>query len=392
MEIVGVPREVKVHETRVGLTPHGARILTAEGIPVIVERDAGVACGFGDDDYRHAGARVETPAKRVWKEATLIKKVKEPTVAECGNLSERHILFTFLHLAAPEQRQLLESLVAARATAIGYETIELAGSTPLLKAMSVIAGTLAGILAGVYRHLATVSGSRVVLAPEHDARLDKLAKRYPSGFEDLPPGCVAVLGGGHVGLSAVESVVRLGGRALVTEVNPKRQKYLKDYFAHASEQVEVVDGNQADLVGLLEDADCVISAVYRLGARSPVIVTEEILRQATARKKKLILDVAIDQGGNVAQSRPTTFAEPLYADSYGNKRFGVTNIPCLAPVEASRELERASVAYTAALAKGLRHAFHSYPELWKGTNIYKGGVVNKEVASIHGKPFAQVKI
>ncbi len=390
MEIVGVPREIKVHETRVGLTPEGVRMLVAEDIPVLVERDAGVGCGFSDDDYRRAGASVETPAKRVWKEATLIKKVKEPTGAERGYLTERHILFTFLHLAAPDQKELLESLTAARATAIGYETIELAGTTPLLKAMSVIAGTLAGILAGVYRHLATVSGDKVLLSAEHVTRLDKLAKRYPHGFEDLPPGRVVVIGGGHVGLSAAESVVRLGGHALVTEVDARRLKYLRDYFAHASDQVEVIDGGRADLEGLLEDSDCIVGAVYRVGARAPVIVTEDILRAVSIQKKKVIIDVAIDQGGNVAQSKPTTFADPMYVDSHGNKRFGVTNIPCLVPLAASRELERASVAYTAALAKGLRHAFHSYPELWRGTNVYKGGVVNKEVATVHGKPFVQV--
>ena len=381
---VGVVKEVKTGERRVALTPPGVHVLTDIHIPVYVEESAGVQSGFTNEAYLKAGAILVSDNSEVWSKADLIKKVKEPVASEFRFIQARHIIFTYLHLASPSERPLVDALVGARATAIGYETIEKENDTPLLRPMSEIAGVLTAYFAGVFQnHIAFEEGT---ISGMDEARrlMEKLASQYPSVPEHLPLGSVVVLGGGHVGLQSSLMAAKMGGKVSLAEISEVRRQKLREEFRSNRLTIQVFDPQEATMFStLLESCDVLIAAVHIAGERAPLIVDSKLLSKISNKKKKIIFDIAIDQGGNVAESYPRDYNDPLYLDSFGNLRFSVTNIPSLCGRGASVALEEVTLDYTIALAGGLKAAIRQYPELETGINVLDGKVVNHAVWKAH---------
>ncbi len=382
MEIVGIPRECKTGEQRVGLTPEGIKKLTRKGIRVLVETRAGLLSGFTDGMYEKVGALIVSTAHRLWKGATLIKKVKEPQSSEYHFFQSKHILFTFLHLASQENCDLLRHMMRAGMTALAYETVEKNNEAVILKPMSEIAGTLAAYFAGILRHLVDVREGQIHYHSWYRKILEKAIRNYPEPLHGSDPGHVLILGGGHVGQRAAKMVCLMGGKVTLTESRREKRELLVKEFMEKKMWVDVVS-SESDWQGHLEGADVIIGAVHLHGQRAPIIITREMLQTASRNKRKIIIDVSVDQGGNVYESRSTTFENPLYVDSFGNIRLGVTNMPSLVRGKASMELEKVTLDYTLALAEDMQSAVKRYPELEKGINVYKGKLKNEAIAGAH---------
>jgi alanine dehydrogenase len=360
---VGVPKEIKSLEKRVGLVPFAVRALHGMGINVLVERQAGAGSGYSDVDYELAGARMVTSAADVYGEADLIQKVKEPLQPEYSLLRPGQILFGFLHLATPENQNLVEALLRAGVTAIGYETLEKDGKLPLLAPMSEIAGSLAGAYGAVLKSLAVspaVLDSEIILRALEDA-----SARYPE-FKGLPSaGRTVIFGGGVAGFKALEATLRLKGQAAVIEKDPQRRLFLKSH-------TPAVFSPEDDFREVLEQADVLVGAVHARGARAFQVMDEKTLETVSLGKKKIILDIAIDQGGNFPYSRSSPYHAPVYFDRWGNLRFCVPNMPSLCGRGASEALSNVTLPYTMALALDPKQAFQQYPELAGAINIEKG--------------------
>lgn len=372
METVGVPREIKPGERRAALTPGGVSALHLAGIPVVVESRAGQASGFSDSEYRAAGATVVPNRSAVWSRASFIVKVKEPQPKEFPLFRKRHILFCFLHLASPENLDLLGELRRARLTAIAYEGIVVKGEAVILNPMSEMAGTLAGYFAAIFKTAVRVKKNTIVYRLDYKRGLGKAIERFPKPLARFSPGNVFVFGGGHVGLRAAEMCARSGGKVFVSEINPERRRILRRHFAKEGLRVRIVPA-KGNFEKRLEASDCLIGAVYQKGRRAPVLVDRKMLEKISAEKKKLILDVAVDQGGNFYGSRSTHYDEPLYLDEFGNLRFGMSNLPSLFGRKASLALENATLPYILALgAGGLEGAIQRYPETKQAVEIQQG--------------------
>jgi alanine dehydrogenase len=399
---VGIPKEVKTGERRVSLTPKGVKALAEKNIPVYVEKNAGALSGFPDSEYKRAGAEIAGGRRTLWNAASLIKKVKEPVSREFNLIKSRHILFTYLHLASPAERPLVRALLRAKTTAIGYETIEVNGTYPLLSPMSDIAGVLAAYFAGIFRNHILVSGRKISGVSKAKSLMIELASQYPSVPSRLPPGRVLVIGGGHAGEQAARTAARMGGDVCLSEISIQRRGELAGKFRKEQLNIRVIParfkresksygfpiktfGNDRPerFLELLEASDVIISAVHASGGRAPIVIDSALLKIISSKKKKIILDVAIDQGGSIAQSVPVDYRKPLYLDSCCNLRFCVTNIPSLCGRAASLELERVSLDYTIALSNGLDFALRRYPELKSGLNVLNGTVVLEAIRRAH---------
>jgi alanine dehydrogenase len=371
---VGVPKEIKTGERRVSLTPGGVEKLLAKRIPVYVEKSAGELSGFSDEDYKRSGAVILKDRKELWERALLIKKVKEPVSNEFELFRPEHLIFTYLHLASPAERPLIEALKRAKATAIGYETIEQNGTFPLLAPMSEIAGVLAAYYSGIFKKLISWNDRKFLGIDEAKKEMVHLATQYPAVPKGLPAGEILILGGGFVGKEAARTSALMGSNVTVSELSRERREQLKKEFG--LKNIRTIDPtNQSIYEEALMQADVIIAAVHVGGRRAPVVIDSEVLRKISI-KKKIIFDVSIDQGGNVAESRPTDYENPLYLDSFGNLRFSVTNIPSLCGRGASVALEQVSLDYTIALAEGLESAIRRYPELKTGINVSGGKVIH----------------
>jgi alanine dehydrogenase len=372
---VGIPKEIKVGERRVALTPAGVQQLSTQKIPVYVQKSAGASSGFSDDDYKCSGAVILQGPGKIWEKAVLIKKVKEPIAEEFSFFRPEHLIFTYLHLASPAEKPLLEALKRSQATAIGYETIKQNGEFPLLSPMSEIAGVLAAYYAGVFKNLISADGKHISGMERAKAKMIELAAQYPAVPKGIPAGKVVILGGGHVGQGAARTAALMGSAVVVSEISEPRRRELEAKFASERVNVQLMDPkDEGRYEKILADSDVIIASVHVGGKRAPVIIDSEWLQKISA-KKKIILDISIDQGGNVAESRPTDYENPLDLDSYGNLRFSVTNIPSLCGKGASLALEQVSLDYTIALAQGLDLAIKQYPELKSGINVRSGSVV-----------------
>ena len=381
---VGIPKEIKVGECRVGLTPSGVQILSQNQIPVYVEESAGLLSGFTDQEYKQAGARLASDKRELWANAILIKKVKEPVPEEFEFFKSRHIIFTYLHLASPSARPLLEALLRSKAIALGYETIERDGETPLLKPMSEVAGVLAAYFAGVFRNHITVQGMKILGIEIAKTMMGKLANSYTEIPKNLPLEKVMILGGGHVGTKAAWLSCAMGGRVFLSEISGKRRKQLEEEFDSAGFKIGLVDPQEkAVYEEALTSCEVIIAAVHSAGKRAPVVIDVPLLKKISAQRKKIILDIAIDQGGNVAESHPVDYEKPLYLDSFGNLRFSVTNIPSLCGRGASVALEKVSIDYTLALTKGVDEAIKKYPELKSGINVSGGVITHPAIREAH---------
>ena len=364
MTVVGIPREIKTGERRVALTPDGARALRAAGADVLAERGAGVGSGFADDAYAAAGATlVDRPA--LFRDSELVVKVKEPVEDEPELLHVGQTLFCYLHLAAAPD--LARRLLARGLVAIAYENVQAAdGSLPLLYPMSTITGRLA-VQVGASLLQSDRGGRGVLLG----------------GVPGVPPGSVVVLGAGTVGSNAAQIAVGLGARVLVVDRNPTALARL-DAAYHG--RVETLVGSPDAVGRAVRDADLVVGAVLVPGARAPVLVTRPMVEAMTAGS--VIVDVAVDQGGCVATTRPTSHAEPTYVEA-GVVHYAVPNMPALVPRTATLALTNVTLPYLQALAvEGTAAALRADPALTRGLTLWDDQVTYAPTAAALGLPAA----
>lgn len=362
---IGVPKEIKVHEYRVGLTPESVRELVASGHAVVVQKDAAAGIGADDAAYRSAGALIAATPGEVFEKAELIVKVKEPLARERALLRPGHTLFTYLHLAPdPEQAR---DLLASGAACIAYETVTSPeGGLPLLAPMSIVAGRMSIQVAAHY--LERPHGGRGVLI---------------SGAVGVPPARILVLGAGTVGSNA--ALIAAGIRAEVVVVN-RSEAPLKRLESELGPRVATSPSTPQVIERELQRADAVIGAALVPGARAPRLVTRAMLAQV--RPGSVLVDVSIDQGGCFETSRPTTHADPVYAVN-GIVHYCVTNMPGAVPRTSTYALNHATLPFVKELAaRGVIDALRANTHLRNGLNVFRGQVTNREVADALGYPYA----
>ncbi|PYE56278.1 alanine dehydrogenase [Deinococcus yavapaiensis] len=355
---IGLPKEIKVKENRVALTPGGVATLVRRGHTVLVERGAGIGSGFQDGEYEAAGASMGTAAE-AWA-AEMVVKVKEPIEAEYGFLREDLLLFTYLHLAA--DRPLTERLLESGTTSVAYETVQVEdGSLPLLTPMSEVAGRLA-VQAGAY-YLQKPNGGRGVLL---------------GGVPGVQPGHVLVIGGGVVGTNAAKMAMGLGAKVTVLDVNQKRLAYLDDVFFG---RLTTMMSSEANIRALLPETDLLIGGVLIPGAKAPHLVTRDML--SLMQEGSVIVDVAVDQGGCVETIKPTTHDDPVYTID-GVIHYGVANMPGAVPRTSTFALTNATFPYVAMLADQGLDALARSAALRKGLNTRGGKLTFAGVGEAFG--------
>ena len=360
---VGVPREIKPDEYRVGLPPMAVREYVTHGHEVIVEQGAGEGAGYADALYIRAGATIVPDAAAVFAGAEMIVKVKEPQAVEWARLTPRHILFTYLHLA-PDPAQ-TEGLLASGCAAIAYETVtDAQGGLPLLAPMSEVAGRIAVFSAG-----------ETLL--KHNGGMGLLI----SGVPGVPPARVCILGGGVVGDNAAVMAAGLGAEVVILERSIPRMRYIDDIFAgRVITRYSTIDAVEEEIL----KADVVIGAVLTAGAAAPKLVRREHLSQM--KPGSVLVDVSIDQGGCFETSRPTTHKNPTYTID-GVVHYCVANMPGAAPRTSSEALVHATLPFGLLLAAHGLDALAKNKHLAKGLNVLKGQITHPAVAEALGKPF-----
>lgn len=356
--LIGVPKEIKKQEHRVGLVPSSVKEFVAHGHNVIVETGAGAGIGFTDEDYKSAGAEIALTAEDIFNSADMVIKVKEPQAQECAMLRENQILFTYLHLAAdPEQAT---GLIKSKAICIAYETVFGADgrSLPLLAPMSEVAGRLSAQIAGDY-------------LMKHKGGLGRLI----SGSPGVAPAEVLVLGGGVSGFNAARVASGMGASVTILDRSPDRIRFLDDYFYG---RVKVLMSNTDTIEKLLPVSDVVIGAVLIPGASAPKLVRKEHLK--TMKKGSVMVDIAIDQGGCFETSHPTTHADPVYVVD-DVIHYCVANMPGAVPLTSATALNHAVLPYALKIAdRGWKAALSSDKGFLQGLNIAQGKVFNRPVA------------
>jgi alanine dehydrogenase len=365
--IIGVPKEVKDHETRVGLVPSGAIGLREAGHEVIVQAGAGQGSSIPDEEYAEAGARLVPSAEQVWREADLVIKVKEPQPSEYANLRPGLVLFTYLHLAPlPE---LTDQLIEKKVTAVAYETIrEKDGSLPLLTPMSEVAGRLAVQIGAVY--LEAPNGGRGVLL---------------GGVPGVAPGEVVILGGGVVGTNAAKMALGLGANVTVIDRSLPRLRELDDIFGG---HVTTLASNVSTVRAAVKRADLVVGAVLIPGASAPRLVRRDML--PAMKNGAVMVDVSIDQGGCFETSRATTHTDPIYFVD-GVLHYCVSNMPAAVPHTSTLALTNATFPYLLELAnKGFETACMESASIREGVNTYQGFVTYPAVAESQGRTWKPV--
>lgn len=381
MPVIGVPKETKFLEKRVGLTPRGVRTLTSSGFKVVVEQNAGVDSGFLDLDYRTAGARICADLKELYKTAELIVKVKEPQSIEYPLLTEKHTLFCFLHLASHEACECVQALLNSGATAIAYETLAIDGVLPLLKPMSEIAG-------GLSFSYGQFLWENKIINEEKNEKLTidlfKIAMAYPSLPTVLEkPISVCLWGGGIAGESVLKMAAQAKGQVKVILVEAREER---------REQLRSAYSNQLDLKCLaieslteemLVQSDLWIGCVHQRGHRAIQVVSEELLSVASKNRKKVIIDIAIDQGGNFPGSKTTFYNDPIFFDEYGNLRFCVANMPSFCGRYASEALEKAALPFVEFLAWGVDSALERNEVLRNAVNVKNHKIMIEEIRQVH---------
>ena len=362
--LIGVPREIKNSEFRIGLTPAGARELSARGHQVLVQRDAGAGIGLANEAYEAAGARIVETAAEVYARAELVIKVKEPRAAECAMLRPGQVLFAYLHLAPdPEQTR---ALLASGCTAIAYETVTDAhGGLPLLAPMSEVAGRMA-IQAGAHALEKAQGGSGILLG----------------GVPGVKPAEVMVIGAGTVGLNAARMAMGLGARVTVLDRSLERLKYIDELYG---QRLATILSSAEAISEQLPQADLVVGAVLVPGAAAPRLVSRAQLK--LMRPGSVLVDVAIDQGGCFETSRPTTHQDPTY-EVDGIVHYCVANMPGAVARTSTFALANATLPHALALAdKGARQALADDSHLRNGLNVHAGKLTCRAVADALGLPF-----
>jgi len=364
--IIGVPKEIKEGEKRVGMIPQGVDALVAHGHRILVEKGAGIGSGFSDKEYREAGATLVERKKDVWAEAEMVVKVKEPLEPEISLMRPGQVLFTYLHLAAA--RELTLKLVDCRVVAIGYETVQAQdGSLPLLRPMSEIAGR-ASVLAGGMCLEARHGGRGVLLC----------------GASGVPPAKVVIIGAGVVGTNACKVALGIGARVSILDIHPERLSYLHDI---TQGHIATFISNRMTIGEEIAGADLVIGAVLIPGAHAPKLVTRQMLKRM--RHGSAVVDISVDQGGCFETTHPTTHENPTYIEE-GIVHYCVTNIPGAFPRTSTFALTNATFPYIHQIAdKGYRKAMDENEALRKGLNLVDGMVACQAVAEGFGLTFVR---
>jgi alanine dehydrogenase len=359
--IIGVPKEIKIGETRVSMTPSLCRRCVSLGGKVLVENGAGIVAGFTDAEYRAAGATLTASAKKVWAAADLILKVKEPLPAEYDLLRESQTIFTYLHLAAGPE--LAKVLLKKKILGIAYETVEgVDGAFPLLKPMSQIAGRLA-IQIGAYFLQSQHGGSGVLLG----------------GIPGTMPGHVVVVGAGNSGAHAVQMAAGMGARVTVLDLDTRKLEALDSEYRG---RIVTLMSNPANIEHEVADADLLIGAVLIPAAKAPIVVSKKTV--AKMRPGSVIVDIAIDQGGCIESIRPTSHKNPVY-EQHGVIHYAVPNMPALVGRTSTLGLTQATEPFVAMLVqKGVARALAEHKGLAKGVNTQDGKIVYDAVAKALG--------
>ena len=361
---IGVPKEIKVHEYRVGLTPASVAELVAHGHEVFVETKAGNGIDCPDRAYEKAGAQIVPDAQSVFKSSDMIVKVKEPQPQEIALLKPRHILFTYLHLAADKSQA--EGLMKSGATCIAYETVTSnSGSLPLLKPMSEVAGRMSVQVAAHY--LEKEQGGRGVLL---------------GGVPGVAPATVAILGGGVAGVNAAQMAVGMRADVTIYDINMERLAELDMFF---SSQIKTAYASRAAIANAVEKAEVVIGAVLVPGAAAPKLVTRDMLK--TMKRGSVLVDIAIDQGGCFETSHATTHADPVY-EVDGVIHYCVANMPGAVARTSAFALNNATLPFALKIANlGAEEAMRQDPHLAAGLNVSGGKIRHQAVAEALDLPF-----
>jgi len=368
--IVGVPKEIKDNEARVGVTPAGARALVEAGHKVLIETNAGTLSGFADEEYHRAGAEIVASAADAWNKAEMVVKVKEPVEKEYGFFRSGLVLFTYLHLAPV--RELTDKLLNSGVIGIAYETVrDQAGALPLLMPMSEVAGRMSVQVGATY------------LEKEHGGRGILLG-----GVPGVPPAHVTVIGGGIVGTNAARVAAGMGAKTTIIDKNLNRLREIDDIF---NGRVYTLASNSYNLAQATAEADLVIGGVLIPGATAPKLVTKAMV--ANMKKGAVIVDVAIDQGGCVETAKPTTHSNPSYTVD-GVVHYCVTNMPGAVAHTSTLALTNATIPYVLRLAqKGAKEALCQDAGLAEGLNTWMGKLTYRGVAESQQRewtPVAQI--
>lgn len=365
--IIGVPKEIKKDENRVGIIPGAVSAIVQAGHKVLLQEGAGLGSGITDQEFRTAGAEMLPTMELVYERAEMIYKVKEPQPAEYELLREQQILFTYLHLAA--EPELTRVLMEKKIVAIAYETVEVDRTTPLLAPMSEVAGRMATQLGAQF--LEKVYGGKGILL---------------GGVPGVAPGKVVIVGGGIVGINAAKIAVGMGAHVTILDNNPQRLRYLDDIFGS---KVCKLMSNPHNLAEAVAGADLLIGAVLIPGTKAPKLVTEEMV--ASMQPGSVIIDVAIDQGGCISTiDRTTSHSNPTY-EAYGVLHYAVPNIPGAVPRTSTYALNNVTLPYALELAnKGVEQVLYENSPLTKGFNVLDGKIVCKGVAEAHCLPCSPI--
>ncbi len=365
--LVGVPREIKNHEYRVGLTPASVRELTRRGVKVIVEKGAGRGAGFADQKYSAVGAALVNGAEEIFARADMVVKVKEPQPQECALLRQGQTLFTYLHLASDPAQA--EALIASGVLAIAYETVtDEHGHLPLLAPMSEVAGRMS-IQVGAHNLEKAQGGVGLLLG----------------GVPGVEPAKVVIVGGGSAGTNAAQMAVGLGADVAILDNSVAR---LRELEARFQGRVKTVYSNRHNIEQHVHNADLVIGSVLVPGAAAAKLVTRDMIR--AMRPGSVVVDISIDQGGCFETSRPTTHQEPTYVEE-GVVHYCVTNIPGAVPRTSTLALNNATLPFAIELAtKGPEQAIAENPHLAHGVNVWHYAITHAAVAEALGKPLKAV--
>jgi alanine dehydrogenase len=366
---IGIPKEIKTEEHRVSIPPSGVREFINHGHHVFVETNAGLGSGFTNEEYLDAGATLLDSAADVWARADMVIKVKEPQAVEYPYMRPDLVLFTYLHLAADEQ--LTHAMLDSGVMGIAYETVEDdEGRLPLLEPMSEVAGRMASQV--VSHYLEKHEGGRGVLM---------------GGVPGVTPAHVVVLGAGTVGTNAAKVALGMGARVTLLDVNLERLRYLDDVL---DGRLTTLYSNHGNIANSIKTADAVIGSVLITGARAPMLVTRDML--PTMPKASIIVDVAVDQGGCVETTHPTTHSEPTYVVD-GVLHYGVANMPGAVPRTSSLALSNATLRYALKIANmGARDALEQDSGFLKGLNTFAGQCTHPAVARTFGLSYSEPQV
>lgn len=365
--IIGIPKEIKTDEFRVGMTPSGVRELSQHGHRVVIESGAGLGSGFEDAEYIGAGGEILSTAEQVYAHAQMILKVKEPIAIEYDRLREGQILFTYLHLAA--DKRLTEVLCEKKITAVAYETLRVGRRLPLLEPMSEIAGRMATLFGAV--HLGRYFGG---------------SGRLLGGAVGVERNRVVILGAGVAGKSAADAAAGLGAEVTMLDINTERLTYLRDVMAPS---VTMLTSTHDAIVKSIESADLIIGTVLITGAKAPKLITRDML--SLMKKGSVLVDVSIDQGGCFETSHPTTHSHPTF-EVEGIVHYCVANMPGMYPRTSTIALTNATLPYAIKIASTPLPALLKDDLYVCALNTYDGDVTNAAVALAHEMPYKGIML